>query len=235
MGVKAILFDLDGTLLPMDQDLFTKAYMHALARSLAPHGYEPQTLISTVWDGTKAMLANDGAHTNSEVFWSAMAKKLGKRVYDDIKWFDEFYARDFPLLSHTCGYDANAAKTVALCKSRGFMTVLASNPVFPCKAYHSRLAWAGVDPGEFCYLTAYDNTHYCKPSAGYYREIANAIGVAPEECAMIGNDVSDDMPARDIGMKVFLITDCLINIKNKDISCYERGGFAELNAFIERL
>lgn len=235
MSIKAVLFDLDGTLLPMDQEYFTKAYLHALAKSLAPHGYEPQELIGTVWAGTKAMLVNDGSRSNSEAFWRVMEKKFGKRVYDDFKYFDEFYAKEFPLLKHTCGYDENAAKTIALCKSRGFKVVLASNPVFPLTAYFSRLAWAGIDPNEFCYHTTYDNARYCKPHTGYYADIAKEIGVLPEECAMIGNDVSDDMPARDIGMKVFLITNCLINIKNKDISCYEHGGFPELNAFIERL
>ena len=32
MKIKAILFDLDGTLLPMNQDEFTKAYFGALAK-----------------------------------------------------------------------------------------------------------------------------------------------------------------------------------------------------------
>lgn len=34
--IKAILFDLDGTLLPMDQDEFTKGYFNLLAAKLAP-------------------------------------------------------------------------------------------------------------------------------------------------------------------------------------------------------
>ena len=54
--IKAILFDLDGTLLPMDQDEFTKGYFKLLAAKLAPYGYEPKTLIDTVWAGTAAMV-----------------------------------------------------------------------------------------------------------------------------------------------------------------------------------
>ena len=45
MGIKAVLFDLDGTLLPMEQSAFTKAYFGGLAKRLAPIGYEPQRLI----------------------------------------------------------------------------------------------------------------------------------------------------------------------------------------------
>ena len=39
MKIKAVLFDLDGTLLPMDQDVFIKAYFGGLVKALAPHGY----------------------------------------------------------------------------------------------------------------------------------------------------------------------------------------------------
>ena len=36
MKLDTVLFDLDGTLLPMDQDVFIKAYFGRLARKLAP-------------------------------------------------------------------------------------------------------------------------------------------------------------------------------------------------------
>ena len=61
------------------------------------------------------------------------------------------------------------------------------------------------------------------------------LKVYPEECLMVGNDVSEDMIAETLGMKVFLLTDCLINKENKDISLYPHGGFEELLAFIETL
>ena len=38
--IKTILFDLDGTLLPMDQEVFTKSYFAELAKKLAPYEYE---------------------------------------------------------------------------------------------------------------------------------------------------------------------------------------------------
>ena len=59
MKITTVLFDLDGTLLPMDQDLFTKGYFKLLAAKLAPYGYEPKQLIDAVWAGTAAMLKND--------------------------------------------------------------------------------------------------------------------------------------------------------------------------------
>ena len=49
---------------------------------------------------------------------------------------------------------------------------------------------------------------------------------------MVGNDVSEDMVARNIGMQVFLLTDCLINTEGKDLSAYPRGSFPELLDFV---
>ena len=38
MSITTVLFDLDGTLLPMDQDAFTKGYFKLLAKKLLPYG-----------------------------------------------------------------------------------------------------------------------------------------------------------------------------------------------------
>ena len=62
--MKTVLFDLDGTLLPMDQDVFIRAYFGGLAQKLAPLGYEPKQLLDAVWAGTGAMVKNDGSRTN---------------------------------------------------------------------------------------------------------------------------------------------------------------------------
>ena len=50
--MKAVLFDLDGTLLPMDQDVFIKTYFTGLVKKLAPHGRQPDMLIRSIWAGT---------------------------------------------------------------------------------------------------------------------------------------------------------------------------------------
>jgi hypothetical protein len=52
---------------------------------------------------------------------------------------------------------------------------------------------------------------------------------------MIGNDAHEDMIAERLGMRVFLLTDCLINKNNLDISEYRQGGFDRLNEFIDEI
>lgn len=39
-----VLFDLDGTLLPMELEEFTNTYFALLAKKAAPFGYEPKPL-----------------------------------------------------------------------------------------------------------------------------------------------------------------------------------------------
>lgn len=74
MSIKAVLFDLDGTLLPMDQEIFTKAYFKTICTNLAQYGYDPAKLIDSIWIGTAAMIKNNGINTNEKVFFEAYAK-----------------------------------------------------------------------------------------------------------------------------------------------------------------
>ena len=52
---------------------------------------------------------------------------------------------------------------------------------------------------------------------------------------MVGNDVGEDMIAEKLGMKVFLLKDCLINTKEQEINQYPQGGFQELQEYLKRL
>ena len=50
---------------------------------------------------------------------------------------------------------------------------------------------------------------------------------------MVGNDVSEDMVASKVGMKVFLLTDNLVNKTNEDISVFPQGSFEDLLKYID--
>lgn len=230
--MKAVFFDLDGTLLPMDQEVFTRAYFRELTACLAPHGYEPRELIDAVWKSTAAMIKGGGKRTNSDVFWRTFSDIYGKKAYSDIQYFDAFYQNEFERAKTVCGYNAKAAETVRTLKSKGITLVLASNPIFPAVAQKARMRWAGVDPDDFAYITSYENSHYCKPDPRYYSEILSKLGLAASDCVMVGNDATEDAAAESVGISVFLLTDCLINNENKDISKYERGGYDALDKFL---
>ena len=235
MKVTTVLFDLDGTLLPMDQEAFTKGYFGLLTAKLSPRGYDPKQVIDTIWAGTAAMVKNDGSQTNDAVFWHRFSHLLGEAALADKPLFDEFYGKEFQAAKAFCGHNPQAAKAVHAIKRAGCRVALATNPIFPAVATQTRIHWAGLEPDDFELYTTYENCHWCKPSLGYYREVLDKLGQPAEECLMVGNDVTEDMAARELGMQVFLLTDCLINREGKDINTYPHGGFGELMDFLGRL
>ena len=93
----------------------------------------------------------------------------------------------------------------------------------------------GLDPKDFLLYTTYENSCHCKPNPAYYEDVLAAIGADPRECLMVGNDVQEDMIARELGMEVFLLTDCLLDRKGTDLSQYPHGGFPELLELVKSL
>lgn len=228
MVIKAVLFDLDGTLLPMDYDAFAKKYFGLLAAKMASMGYEAAGIIDNVLKGTAAMMKNDGSRTNEEVFWNSFADAYGDRVWQDKDEINSFYVADFDKAREVCGFTDKAKQVVEMVKASGRMAVLATNPLFPEIATRKRMGWAGLMPEDFSLYTTYEDYSYSKPNVEYYLEICRRINCKPQECLMVGNDVDEDMIAEKIGMKVFLLTDCILNKHKLDISGYEKGGFEEL-------
>ena len=235
MKITTILFDLDGTLLPMDQEIFAKSYVKGLASTAASAGYEPKEFAAAVMDGTEAMVRNTGDKTNEKAFWDTLVNIYGESVMDNYHMFDEFYLTDFQKIKGVCGFEMKAADLIKVVKEKGFRVALATNPLFPEIATASRIRWAGLNPEDFALYTTYENSSYCKPNLNYYKAILEKLDVSPEECLMVGNDVDEDMITAQLGMKVFLLTDCLINKNNIDISTYPQGSYGDLILYIEKI
>lgn len=233
MSLTMILFDLDGTLLPMDNDAFTKGYFKLLTAKLAAHGYEPKQLVSSIWAGTKAMVENDGSQSNEMAFWQKFSTIYGDKALSDRPIFEVFYAQDFQQARALCGFNPKAAQAVRQLKHMGLRVALATNPIFPAVATERRIRWAGLEPEDFELYTTYENIGYAKPSLDYYREIMRLTHTKPEECLMVGNDVGEDMIAGRLGMSVFLLTDCLINKGGQDLKPYPQGSFDQLMEYVD--
>lgn len=235
MSLKAVLFDLDGTLLPMDQDVFVKAYFGGISKKLAPYGYDPKELVGAIWQGTGAMIKNNGEITNEQAFWNTFKSIYGEECLKDTPYFDKFYEENFDDIKQFCGFNPKSAETVKALKAKGIRVILATNPIFPRIATEKRIRWAGLEPEDFELFTSYENIGCSKPNPEYYKEILSRINLSAEDSLMVGNDVDDDMVAESLGMKVFLLTDCLINKDEKDITRYPNGDFDALNKYIDTL
>ncbi len=232
-----ILFDLDGTLLPMpSQRRFTELYIKALALKFTPLGYDGKLIADGVLAGLHAMMANDGSMSNEERFWIAFESITASTgINKDTLDFDDFYNNGFEYSRDATSVNPLAKKCVELLKKKGYTTVLATNPIFPVIATKKRIEWAGLDFGDFEEVTTYENYSYCKPSPDYYLQLLDRIGKKPCDCIMIGNDVREDMVTKRMGMNEFLLTDCLINRDEEDITGYRNGSFEDLYEFINTL
>lgn len=230
-----VLFDLDGTLLPMDQDLFVQTYFKTLADCFVPRGYDSRKLMDAIWDGTTAMVKNDGSQTNETVFWNSFTKHFGPQAVNDIPAFEEFYRTDFRKAQKVCGCTPKAKQIIELTKSRGFNRILATNPLFPAIATEARIRWAGLEPEDFLFYTTYEDNIHCKPNPDYYRDILKRAHLRPEECLMVGNDVREDLAAASVGIPVFLLTDCLINPEQKSLREIPHGDFDALAEFLNHI
>lgn len=228
--MKAVFFDMDGTLLPMDTEAFTREYFSRLTRALAPRGYEPKALTDGIWKGTAAMIGNDGSRTNEEAFREVFASLFGAQALNDMPYFDAFYRGEFSGARCACGYAPEAGAFVDALAAR-VRLVLATNPVFPMIAQEARLNWAGVSPERFERITSYENSRFCKPNPAYFSALCEELELDPRDCLMVGNDTEEDGAAEKVGMRVFFLTPCLINRKNIDISRYPHGGYEELFAY----
>ena len=235
MAIQTVLFDLDGTLLPMDQNVFVKSYLGRIAKAMALHGYDPDKLVKAIWSGTDAMVRNDGSRLNEAVFWDTFAGFFGTPTPQELALFDAFYREGFPAVQESCGFTPRAKEVLDKVKALGLQAVLATNPIFPAAATHQRVQWAGLQTSDFLHITTYENASFCKPNPDYYREILHKLGLAPEECLMVGNDATEDMVAETLGMQVFLLTPCLINKHDLDLSRWPQGDFDALLDYLDKL
>ena len=229
--ITTVLFDLDGTLLPMDTEQFTKVYFGLLAKKAAPYGYEPEPLVAAVWKGTKAMVKNDGTQTNDRRFWDLFCQTMGGEESQLRPEFDNFYAREFHGAKSACGENPWAKKAVHGLRAKGYDVILATNPIFPRVGVETRLSWVGLTLEDFSHVTSYENYTTCKPNPEYYGEILRNTGKRPEECLMVGNDAVEDTAALEKGISVYLVTDCLLNPTGRDLTGIPHGSFREFLTF----
>ena len=179
MTYQGIFFDLDGTLLPMDNDTFIKGYLGLLSRAVAHLGYKAETMIPTMWKGVAAMVKNDGSRSNFDIFWDYFSKAFGAEVYDHIPHFDAFYSDGFHKAKAFTTPTPLSKEAVALAREKADCVVLATNPFFPRVAVESRISWVDLSPADFDLITTYENSHSCKPNPAYYVEITQKLGLDP--------------------------------------------------------
>ena len=234
--ITTILFDLDGTLIGMNQDEFIRLYFHTLLDKLAELGYDRARMYEALERSIFCTKHNDGRCTNEERFWQTFNEMTDGPHEELNDALIGFYRNEFTeVLEKSCSLYPRAKDILASVRRKGLRIILATNPLFPAIATHNRIRLGGMDPSDFEYITTYENSSYCKPNPEYFTELLQKIGVCADECVMIGNDTRDDFSAHALGIPVFINTDGLINAGGVDLSLYPHGNADELIRFIDSL
>ena len=230
--MKAIFFDLDGTLLPLDEKLFVDIYFTELSKVFSVYNIDSKKLVETIWTATHEIIKNDGKRTNEEAFWDKFNSNINIDLSNVKEVLKKFYANEFFTKLKKCSTENSLAKVaVELAKKNGRKVVLATNPVFPIDAL-VRLKWTGLDIDDFDYVTHYSNSSFSKPNPKYYLDLCEKLDVEPKDCLMIGNDERQDIfAASSAGINCYLVTDYLYTYPECKVNC-EKGSFEDL---IEKL
>lgn len=208
--IKAVLFDLDGTLLDIDLNRFLSEYFAVLGPTISEltgKRLSPSAALQAVLASTEAMNAPHAPRSNQAIFEERFEQLTGVDLAEASaqRVLERFYRVNFPGLRHTSGPKPCAAQAVRAVRDRGLKTALATNPIFPLDAIRERARWAGLELDWFDHVTSYETSTACKPRSEYFSETALRLGVDPVQCLMVGDDPALDLPARDVGMHVVLV------------------------------
>lgn len=204
--IKAVLFDLDGTLLPNDEELFAKLYFASLGKKMSKYGFTPESFIEGMNYGAYLMFHNDGKKTNEELFKEGFKIKTGRDLNEIENIIIDYYQNEYKETVKALGKDPDALASVKLCHQKGLKVILASNPLFPKIAYLNRMNYNGLEESDFDEITSYDLYHYAKPNPKYYQEILDRHHLKADEAIMFGNEPKLDIEgASIIGIKSYLV------------------------------
>ncbi|MCX7904106.1 MAG: HAD family hydrolase [Caloramator sp.] len=233
--MNTILFDLDGTLLPIDMEIFEKEYFKRLCFKMK-NFLSPEHTIKFVLDATFDMIRNtDSNLTNKQVFIEKFTE-YSKIQYDIVEnIIDDFYKNEYKTIGEHFKPQEYIIKSIEILKGKGYDLVVATNAIFPKEAIIDRLRWAGLNEKDFIFITSFEVMHFCKPNIKYYEEILSIINKKPQECLMVGNDVEEDLIASKIGVKTFLIKDNILNKKNIEYFADYEGYYEDFYNFVLNL
>ena len=211
--IKAVLFDMDDTLLDINLTAFMGLYVSDISRIMAKiAGGSPLSFAAAFARCYLAMASPRRADglTNFEVYAREFERLTGVPVDEPaIRLALRFYERE--LLPRRSGGIVAARpmsggiEALQQVQTLGLRCALATNPSFSGPCIRTRMGWAGIADAPFERVSHMCNSTRLKPSARYYEEFVAALGLRPEECLMVGNDAKRDFPRPDVGMRTIYV------------------------------
>lgn len=204
--LEALLMDLDGTLLDIEVSFFLGTMVDSMIehfRDLVPPDLFRDGLVGGI-DEIMSGPRPEG-ESNEMGFYRAFARITGLdgKTANDV--FSSYYEEVFPRFERFGSRIDGADRFIEMAAKNGYRLVLATNPIFPRASVLERMRWGNLSPDQFEIITDMETTRSCKPQREYFEDLSAALGVPPERCLMVGNDVEQDLAAGGVGMKTYLV------------------------------
>lgn len=204
--LKAILLDLDNTLILFDETAFYLRYMERIMPFFADIVPE-EDFRDRLLSGIRGLVQNDGSVSNSQHFMNTFCDGIEDRRQAIWQRFMDFYEQRYDHIPVQVQIPSGMRDMLDRFQAWGLRLVVATNPLFPEIAQVKRLAWGGLDQAPFELLTHLENMSYVKPRMEYYQQICAMMALTPEQCLMVGNDAVNDMVAGAAGLTTYLTTE----------------------------
>lgn len=211
--IKAVLFDMDDTLLDINLTAFMTRYVADVSHILSAISGRPALSFGLPFARSYLALASErrkDSLTNLAFFFREFERLSGVPVSEPaIVDAVTYYERE--LLPRLSGGLVAARPmegglaAIERVDDLGLTCALATNPSFSEACIRVRMGWARIDDAPFARVSHMGNSTRLKPSAGYYEEFVSALGLAPEECLMVGNDARRDFSHPDVGLRTIYV------------------------------
>ncbi len=231
--IQAVLFDLDGTLVDVDMELFVPGYLRRLTEQMSDH-VNPIRATQVLHQAVAAMFANtDASRTLESILFEVLQAELALLPERYTACLDRFCQDDLESLRPLVTGHPLSSQLIESSLAQGWKIVLATNPIFPRVVVDARLTWGELDGEAFHHVTAYETAHFCKPSPLFFEEILDLLQVPAETCLMVGNDTLHDLSASRVGMQTCLLTPWSIKRPGTCFKADWQGNHEELLSLIE--
>ncbi len=207
--IKAVLIDLDDTLIISQTPALFSAYLHTLGEYASRFG-TPEQVAAQIMGAYQAAVAEyNPLRTLEERFFDHFRAATGESDPALPVYFDAFYHQQYPPLLERYVRPQPGSEDLLRQLARGpYQMVVATNPGLPRIAIEHRLRQGGIDPNEWPWalITSLETMHFGKPQPEYYEEILLRLDVEASEALMVGDDWENDIaPAAAAGLHTYWV------------------------------
>lgn len=206
--IKAVLLDLDNTLLDNPDRRFSAAFQRAFSRHV-----EERVGYATADVGFRSAIQKLGSRRDSittidEAATSILAAALDKSRAEIGRLLTSFYESSYKQLQSFAETVPDARELVETLFDQSLSVAIATNPIYRESAIVQRLEWAGLGAfiESFAFVTCSEKMHFAKPDPAFYAELIARIGIEPDEALMVGDNPTNDIsPAETVGLHTWQV------------------------------